>query len=129
MSLPRSSILAFRASLSVALVVIMYLAVTPQTYPVVESLNDKVIHLLAFCMLALLGDYSSPADEFGIRKFLLLSSYGLLIEFVQYFLPYREASLLDLMADCLGLSVYWVLYGHLKHLPILRLRWRTFSQA
>jgi VanZ family protein len=129
MSLPRSSVVAFRVCLSIALVVIMYLATTPRSYPLVEDLNDKVSHILAFGALALLGDFSFPTEKFGIKKFLWLLSYGLLIEFVQYFLPYRSASLLDLIADCLGLGIYRMFYRYLMHVPILRLRWLKFAQT
>jgi VanZ family protein len=31
--------------------------------------------------------------------------YGLLIEFVQHFLPYRSASLGDLLADAAGMAI------------------------
>lgn len=129
MSLPRSSIVAFRAGFAIALVVILYLATTPRSYPAVEALNDKISHILAFGTLALLGDFSFPAEKFGIKKFLWLLSYGLLIEFVQYFLPYRSASLLDLLADCLGLGIYRMFYRHLMHVPVLRLRWLKFAHA
>ena len=124
MSLPRSSIVALRIALSIAIVVIMYMATTQDTYPVVEDLNDKVSHIIAFGTLAFLGDFSFPTEKFGLKKFLWLLSYGLLIEFIQYFLPYRTASLFDVMADCAGLTVYWVFYRHLQYVPLLRLRWR-----
>jgi VanZ family protein len=123
MSLPRFSIVAIRVTLSITLAVIMYLATTPYSYPVVEDLNDKVSHILAFGTLAFLTDFSFPIRKFGLHKFLWLLSYGLLIEFIQYFLPYREASVFDVMADCAGLAVYWAFYSYLKYVPLLRLRW------
>lgn len=129
MSLPRSSIVAFRASLSVTLATVMYLATTPHSYPVVESVNDKVSHLLAFGALGFFGDFSFPNERFGLKKFLWLLSYGLLIEFIQSFLPYRSASVLDLIADCFGLAIYWMFYGYLRHVPILRLRWLKSAQV
>ena len=123
MSLPRPCIVGLRVGLAITLVVIMYLATTGQSYPVVEDLNDKLSHILAFGALAFLADFSFPNEKFGLRKFLWLLSYGLLIEFVQYFLPYRTASALDLMADGAGLALYRVFYRYLRFVPLIRLRW------
>jgi VanZ family protein len=57
------------------------------------------------------------------RKALPLFAYGLVIEIVQYHLPYREFSLWDLAADGLGLLIYPISYPLLKRLPILAPRW------
>lgn len=123
MNLPRLGVVALRIILSITLVVIMYLATTPNSYPVIEDVNDKVSHILAFGTLAFLGDFSFPTSRFGLQKFLWLMSYGLLIEFIQYFLPYRESSLPDVLADCAGLIIYWACYRYLKYVPLLRRRW------
>jgi VanZ family protein len=112
-----------RVALSVALVVILYLATTQHSYPLIEDLNDNIRHVLAFGTLAFLGDFSFPTENFGLKKFLWLPSYGLLIEFIQSFLPYRIASMFDVMADCAGLAIYWASYTFLRYLPLLRLRW------
>lgn len=129
MSFPRYGIVTFRVALSITLLVILYLATTQRSYPVVEDINDKVSHVLAFGALAFLGDFSYPNGQFGLKKFFWLLGYGLLIEFIQYFLPYREASLFDLVADGVGLAIYWATYRYLKYVPILRLRWLRFAQA
>jgi len=113
----------------ITLVVVLYLATTQQSYPVAEDLNDKVSHILAFGVLAFLADFSFPNNKFSFNKFLWLIAYGVLIEFIQYFLPYREASLFDVMADSVGLAIYWASYRCLIYVPILRLRWLKFTQA
>lgn len=129
MSLPRSSVVVFRAALVIALVAVTYLATTDRSYPIAEGLNDKLSHVLAFGALAFLGDFAFPAGKFDLKKFIPLLSYGLLIEFIQYFLPYREASLFDVMADCIGLGIYWTSYRYLRYVPVLRLRWVAFAQT
>ena len=123
MGLPRAGIIAFRAALAITLIVIMFLATTRQSIPVVEDINDKANHLLAFGALAWLGDFAFPASKFGLKKFLWLLGYGVLIEFIQYFLPYREASLFDVLSDAAGLAVYWMFYRFLRFFPLLGLRW------
>lgn len=124
MSMPRASIIACRIALVITMIVIMFLATARQSFPVVEEINDKANHLLAFGALALLGDFAFPVTRFALKKFLWLLSYGGLIEFIQYFLPYRQASLLDVMADATGLAIYWLFHRFLRLVPLLGQRWR-----
>jgi VanZ family protein len=129
MDLPRTNIITFRLALLAALAVVMHLATTQMNYPVVENMNDKVNHILAFYVLGFLADFSFPRKEFGFSKVLSLLGFGLLIEVIQYFLPYRTFSLYDLGADAAGLAVYWASLPALKHLPLLRRRWNIEAQT
>lgn len=110
-------------ALLVALIAIMHLATTQLDYPIAENINDKASHVLAFYVLAFLVDFSFPEDSFGISKVLFLISYGLLIEIIQYFIPYRMFSFYDLAADCVGLVVYKISLPLLKRFPLLECRW------
>lgn len=120
MTLPRISLIAFRVALAVALVITMYLATAQQEPSVIDNLNDKVNHVLAFYVLAFLADYSAPKLRFNLSKGLTILGYGLLIEVIQYFLPYREFSLLDLAADGVGVAAYAISQPVLGRLYILR---------
>ena len=106
MNLPSRKIVVFRAMLLTALIAITHLATTSEQYPVAEDIGDKANHVMAFYALALLLDFSFPDRKFGLAKVSALLGYGLAIEFIQYFLPYRSASLYDLAADTAGLLVY-----------------------
>lgn len=123
MSLPRDLVAMFRLALVAALAVVTYLATTRLNYPIVQELNDKVSHVFAFYVLALLLDFSFPKSRFGASQVLALMGYGLLIEIVQYFLPYRTFSLYDWAADGAGLAIYWFCLPALRHVPVLRRRW------
>ena len=123
MNLPSRKIVIFRAMLLTALIVITHLATTSMQYPVVEDISDKANHILAFYVLALLIDFSFPNREFGLAKVSVLLGYGLAIEFIQYFLPFRSASLLDVAADGVGLIVYWLSLPALRQVPWVRSRW------
>ena len=123
MNLPSRRITVFRATLLMALIVITHLATTPEQYTVVEDLSDKANHVLAFYALALLTDFSFPERKFGLAKIAVLLGYGLAIEIIQYFLPYRSASLLDVVADAAGLLVYWFSLPVLSRVPWIRTRW------
>jgi VanZ family protein len=122
MASSRRDIALFRLALAVALIAITWLATTPRAVPVVEDINDKVTHVLAFLVLGLLADFSFPARGFGPRKILALFGFGLLIEAVQYFLPYRDSSLYDLAANAIGLALYACLAPAIAKLPWLRRR-------
>jgi VanZ family protein len=106
MALPRISVIGFRATLVVTLIVIMYLATTQQDFAIIDDTNDKAKHILSFYALSFLADYSIPGARFNLGKGLAVLGYGLLIEVIQYFLPYREFSLFDLAADGIGIAAY-----------------------
>lgn len=72
---------------------------------------DKVGHFLIFFSLALLLDYSFKLS-IG-QSLAILSAYGVLIEIMQSFLPYREASAGDILADILGVAIYLLLFRKL----------------
>ena len=76
---------------------------------------DKLIHFLAFFVLMTLLDLSTtrPLEvHFGLIACLFLLALG--IEIVQYNLPYRSAELFDLLADLLGMVVYFVFIPRIK---------------
>lgn len=112
-----------RLSLCLSLLGISYLAFTPVSHPVMEHLWDKSNHLFAFFVLAGLLDFSFPGTRFNGRKWLLLLAYGLLIEVVQYFIPNRYFSLLDVVADMAGVLVYVCTMPLLARMPWLSWRW------
>jgi VanZ family protein len=120
MTLQRIPLTWFRIALAVALVVTMYLATTRQAFPVIDGVNDKVKHVFAFYVLTLLADYSTPKIRFSLSKGLAILSYGLLIEVVQHFLPYRTFSLFDLAADGIGITAYALSQPVITRLYILR---------
>lgn len=95
---------ASRLALVFCVLGVSYLAFAPLTGPPLFS-YDKSNHLFAFVVLAWLVDLSWPNRPLAVRWGLLLG-YGMLIELVQSQLPYREFSLLDLVADGLGILCY-----------------------
>ena len=113
----------FRASLLTAVVGITYLATMSAALPAAVAVPDKLLHGLAFWVLLLLVDYSWPDSRLGLGKVLTVFAYGVLIEVVQYFLPYRDFSLADLLADALGMGLYPLSVPLLRKLPWLCLRW------
>lgn len=65
---------------------------------------DKIAHFLIFFSLTLLLDLSFKLSV--SKNLLILSTYAVIIELLQSFLPYRTASLGDILADILGVIIY-----------------------
>jgi VanZ family protein len=88
----------------VALFTIFFLAFSPSADigPDFEHV-DKIKHAIAFLILTLLFMMAYRVGM--VRAWFWMLLLGSLIEVVQYFLPYRDASLLDLMADMVGILV------------------------
>ena len=117
---PRTTIAAARVFLVLAVAAILWLATTDVSYPVVDSVPDKFNHGIAFAVLALLADQSFPASRLGLAKVLALVAFGIGIEVLQYFLPHREASFFDVLADVAGIAAYALCLPLLDKIPVLR---------
>jgi VanZ family protein len=100
------SIQAFRAGFLIAFCAISYLALTPIDIPELQGTWDKSNHLIAFITLAFLLDFAVSGYW---RKWSALAGYGVLIEVVQWFSGYRFFELSDILADCIGITIYIML--------------------
>lgn len=118
-------LLIVRSALCLDLLAIAYFAVINGGPVLSGDINDKMAHIGAFYVSGGLADFAFPRSHFGFNKMLSLLGYGLLIEFVQSFLPYRDASMLDLLADAAGLSLYALTFLILMRTPFIGWRWRT----
>lgn len=101
----------YQIAFFITLLVIEYLATTTREIEVVAHSWDKLNHLAAFTVLYLL-----LSAGFGHLKMLtrvmLLMAFAVQIEIVQHFIPSRDFSLLDIVADAVGIACGWVLiYG------------------
>lgn len=107
----------YRLGLFTALAGISWLAFTSQTIPSVQSMSDKVNHGFAFFTLSLLIDNAFPRWRFLWIKVWPLLAYGILIEIVQHFVE-RSPSVLDVLADCAGILLYWLMRQRLRRLVV-----------
>ena len=119
----RSLTIAARVLLATAIVVTMYEATIRHPVNVELEQGDKMLHALAFLGLSFLVDFAFPGEGFGFRKIILVIGYGVLIEAVQLFLPWRSTELADIVADCAGIALYGLLIPLLRYFPLLRHRW------
>jgi VanZ family protein len=118
-------LLIVRTTLCLNLLSIAYFAVVSGGPIVNGDTNDKTAHIGAFYMSGLLADFAFPRSYFGLKKILPLLGYGLLIEIVQSFIPYRDACILDLLADASGLALYALTFLILMRTPFIGWRWTT----
>lgn len=111
-------IILFKISFFITFGVVEYLALTPQHIEVIEGFWDKQNHFIAFFVLTiLLGLAYSQLTT--IKKFGLLVLMGFEIEIMQYFIPGRFFSLLDVVADSVGIVMGMVV---LRMIDALRKR-------
>lgn len=89
-------------SFYICLVVIEYLATTSLEIKPIQNSWDKANHFIAFFTLYITLSLGYPKLKV-FKKALILLAFGLQIEIVQYFLPNREFSLLDVFADGVGI--------------------------
>jgi VanZ family protein len=67
-------------------------------------LADKLEHAATFFALTVLARFGYPDPRAADRLVPALLAYGMAIELVQALLPWRECSLLDWVADALGIA-------------------------
>jgi len=90
----------WQALFAIIALTVMFLSTTERDYAVGAASNDKINHAIAFLALALTACIGWPKR---VRSaVILVMGYGLLIEVIQSFLPYRQFSLLDWVADIVG---------------------------
>ena len=94
----------FRIQLAFTLLIISWLAFTPETDAVPGFFWDKGNHLCAFFVLAALVDYSFLNHSWS--GWCGLAIYGIGIECGQWLLQYRNFELNDIIADVAGLTLY-----------------------
>ncbi len=88
-----------------SILVISWLVVAPQEELPPVRLWDKAAHTLAFAALMLLCAVAYRQRFSLARIASMLFIFGVGIEIVQYLIPYREFSLLDMLANSLGILV------------------------
>lgn len=96
------------------LVVIEYMAIISVEFELVKSSWDKINHFLAFIVLYITMNFGLKSLNL-IQKIVILMIYAVQIEVVQVFLPNRYFSLLDILADFIG-----VLFGILAVRVLLK---------
>jgi VanZ family protein len=87
------------------LVFATYMAWTPRVHLDMAGNHDKYMHLLGFGYLTGAFSMVYSRQTTWLRTAGIMIAYGGVIEIVQAFLSYRSCSLLDMVADGIGISL------------------------
>jgi len=109
----------YRFALLAALIGVSWLAFSSTSIRPAHLGSDKVNHAFAFFVLSLLIDNAFPRVRFLRVKLWPLLAYGVAIEIIQRFVS-RDPSWLDLVADGVGISLYWLLRSWLRRIVVGR---------
>ncbi len=93
--------------LAVSIFVFSYLFFSQQSLPQDIPNSDKYGHIIVFfCLSVLIYKCFKIAR---IWQILILVGYGIAVECVQYYIPYRSGGLDDVIADALGVALFYLL--------------------
>ena len=92
----------------IVVLLVLVLALMPTVAQMPTTGWDKTNHLLAFLVLAWLGSQAFPQRIITVLISLLV--YGVLIEVLQSLTLYRTGDWHDLLADVLGLLLFWLFW-------------------
>lgn len=96
----------------IALLGVEYLSFTPKSIAIVENFWDKFYHFIAFFTLTFLLCLGFKLNFKA--KIATLVAIAFQIEIVQSFLAFRDFSLLDIVADMVGVGLSIVGYKFYK---------------
>ena len=94
----------FKFALLICILSIEYLATTTREIEIVSGMWDKSNHFMAFFVLYLLISFAYQHMKI-FHKILWLLAFAIQIEVVQYFIEGRFFSLMDVVADTIGMLI------------------------
>ncbi len=100
--------------ISFQLIMMTFLSLKSQHDIIQVSLNDKLLHFMAYSTLTLWLYLLFSSKTILIKSLFLLFLYGLFIEFLQYFIPNRYFSVMDILANFLGIFVTTMVVKKIK---------------
>jgi VanZ family protein len=100
-----------RIILLLSLVSVFIISIIPIETPIAQN-SDKTGHFIAYFILCLVVYLNGV--NLG-RAFILVVIYGIVIEAIQYFLPYRSFSFPDMVANSLGAGLFVIAHQFISH--------------
>lgn len=89
------------AILTGVVAIISYYSLRRPRHDFLHSMSDKMSHLLAYFTLFVVLKFAFP--RLGtVKAIVLCVGYSLLMEFIQYFIPFRQFEMLDMLANTSG---------------------------
>ena len=104
----------YRSIFFLSILIVFYLSIVPATaipnIAALDFLSDKLIHALIFLFLSFVG----LKCHFNISKIFLLTMifiFGLSIEVIHYYHPYRFFEIADLFANLVGILAALIIFN------------------
>ena len=93
---------SFKIILLISVTIITTLSIHEVNLESSPNFLDKALHFLCFTYLTLITWLSRILSK-DLHVYVIVLAYGILIEIVQRFLPYRSFEYLDIFADSVGI--------------------------
>ena len=106
---------SFRLILVISVVFITILSIQEIEVPSSVNFSDKLLHFFCFLYLIIISWLSRIIYK-ELWLYVIVLAYGILIEIIQIYIPYRSFEFLDIFADFLGILVGSFLINLLKDL-------------
>jgi VanZ family protein len=110
----------FKPQFYFLIVFYIYMSLSKPGADLASSYNDLILHFIGYAILINSSLLAYGISSKKINRFIYLFAFSFTMEIIQHFVPYREFSFLDLMANALGLFI-----GLIIGLTTFRLLQRT----
>ena len=106
---------SFRLILVISILLISILSIQEIEPEYSVNYNDKLLHFFCFLYLTTICWLSRIVHK-DLWLYVIVLAYGILIEIVQIYIPYRSFEFLDIFADFIGISAGIFFINFLKYL-------------
>ena len=106
---------SFRLILVISILLISILSIQEIEIQSSVSFSDKLLHFFCFLYLTILS-WLSRIISTELWLYVIVLAYGILIEIIQIYIPYRSFEFLDIFADFLGILAAIIFINFLKDL-------------
>ena len=107
--------LSFKIILVISVPIITILSILEVNLESSPNFLDKALHFFCFTYLTLITWLSRILSK-DLHVYVIVLAYGILIEIVQRFLPYRSFEYLDIFADSIGIITGLIIIKIFKNL-------------
>ena len=104
----------YRLIFFISLLIVFYLSILPDVaipyFAALDFLSDKLVHALMFLFISFVG-LKCHFDTSEVFLLIMIFSFGLTIEVIHYFHPYRYFEIADLIANLIGILTALVIFN------------------
>lgn len=110
----------FLVAFLLSLLVSLQLSLSPVHTSEGMLINDKLAHYLGYFVMVMVLDFAYSPGRYLIFKIGVIVGYSIIIEVAQNFIPSREMSIHDLLANVLGVLSFILLLPYIQKFQFYR---------